>query len=156
MTGPRHRPPRDGRQPNRRRTPDGLPPAGHMSDGRTSDERPAPRPTDRPGVIRDSEKRPSMERVGDLLSETARRLGLEDEFELATAMAAWQRVVSERVPAAAGACRLVGLSRGVATVEADVPIVAQELSLRSPELLAALRQAMPGLLLQLRIVHKRA
>jgi len=54
-------------------------------------------------------------------------------------MAAWQRIVAERIPAAAGACRIVALSQGVATVEADEPIVAQELRLRTPELVAALR-----------------
>ena len=82
-----------------------------------------------------------LERIGDLLPDAARHLGLEDELELAAAMAAWQRIVAERIPAAAGACRIVALSQGVATVEADEPIVAQELRLRTLELVAALRSA---------------
>ena len=55
------------------------------------------------------------------------------------AAAAWDRIVADRVPAAVGACRLIGLGQGVATIEIDMPIVAQEIRLRSPELLAALR-----------------
>ena len=96
-------------------------------------------------------KRSGLERLGDLLPEAARQLGLEDEFELASAMAAWERVVAERIPAAAGACRMVTLSQGVATVEADEPIVAQEIRLRAPELLLALRSATAAPVRQLRV-----
>lgn len=80
-----------------------------------------------------------MERLGDLLPRAARVYGLEDQLEQAKAALAWDRIVAERVPAAAGQCRLVGLSRGVAVIEVDLPIVAQEIRLRSTELLAALR-----------------
>jgi len=75
--------------------------------------------------------RRGMERLGDLLPDAARQLGLEDELELAAAMTAWQRIVAERVPPAVGACRVVALSQGVVQVEADEPIVAQELRLRA-------------------------
>ena len=89
-----------------------------------------------------SRRRP-MERIGELIPEAARRLGLEDELRLARAGATWAALVAERVPPAAGACRLVKAEGGVLVVEADAPIVGQELRLRSPELLGAFRAA-PG------------
>jgi predicted nucleic acid-binding Zn ribbon protein len=95
-----------------------------------------------------------MARLGDLLPDAARQLGLEDELDLATAMTAWQGIVAERIPAAVGACRIVALSAGVATVETDEPIVAQELRLRSPELLAALRSALRSNVRQLRVTAR--
>ena len=52
-------------------------------------------------------------------------------------------VVAERAPAAHGACRAVGLDGATLHVEADAPIVAQELRLRASELVEALRRA-PG------------
>ena len=98
--------------------------------------------------------RPSMERLGELLPEAARELGLEDELELAAAMAAWQQILRERVPAAVGSSRLVALAQGLATVEADQPIVAQELRLRAPELTSALRSAVRSPVRQLRIAAR--
>ncbi len=98
--------------------------------------------------------RRGMERLGDLLPDAARQLGLEDELELAAAMTAWQRIVAERVPPAVGACRVVALSQGVVQVEADEPIVAQELRLRAPELVAALRSAVRSPVRQLRITAR--
>jgi hypothetical protein len=92
-----------------------------------------------------------MERLGELLPKTARRLGLDDPLELAAAMTAWQHIIMERVPEADGACRLVSLGQGVAIVETDAPIVAQEVRLRSPELLAALRSEVSIPIRQLRI-----
>jgi hypothetical protein len=80
-----------------------------------------------------------MERLGDLLPAAAREFGLEDQLEQARAAAAWLEIVSELAPAAARACRLIDLRQGVVTVEADEPIVSQEIRLRSPELLSALR-----------------
>jgi predicted nucleic acid-binding Zn ribbon protein len=96
-----------------------------------------------------------MERLSDLLPRTAREYGLEDQLDQANAAAAWDRIVSARVPAATGACRLVSLDRGVAIIEADLPIVAQEIRLRSPELLAALRSSFgkPIAQLQLTVRH---
>jgi predicted nucleic acid-binding Zn ribbon protein len=95
--------------------------------------------------------RRGLERVGDLLPAAARNLGLEDQLDLAAAISAWASIVAERVPAAAGSCRLVALWRDVATIEADEPIVAQELRLRTPELLAALRSAVRAPVRQLRV-----
>ncbi|MGA3029540.1 MAG: DciA family protein [Candidatus Limnocylindrales bacterium] len=111
----------------------------------------------RPGEPRaaDPDEKPrGMERLGDLLSHTARQFGLEEQLEQARAASAWLDVVAERVPAAAGSCRLTELSHGVATIEADAPIVAQEIRLRSPELLAALRASTRAPILQLRITTR--
>jgi hypothetical protein len=88
-------------------------------------------------------RRRPMERIGELIPDAARRLGLEDELRLARAITTWSALVAERVPAASGACRLVGVEGVTLLVEADAPIVAQELRLRSPELLDAFAVA-PG------------
>jgi predicted nucleic acid-binding Zn ribbon protein len=102
-----------------------------------------------------SRRRP-MQRVGDLVPEAARRLGLEDELRLARAMSTWTAIVAERVPAAAGATRLVRLDGVALVVETDHPIVAQELRLRGPELLAAFAAAPGGLkALELRLGVRR-
>jgi predicted nucleic acid-binding Zn ribbon protein len=82
-------------------------------------------------------RRRPMVRIGDLLPDAARGLGLEPELRLSRAMATFEQLVGERVPAAAGACRVVRLDGFTVVVEADAPIVAQELRLRGPELLAA-------------------
>jgi len=120
-------------------------------------------PTRRPGDTssggrtgdRDPEEKPrGMERLADLLPGAAREFGLEDQLEQATVASAWLITVAERVPAAAGACRLVGLDQGVATIEADEPIVAQELRLRSLELLAALRNRVRTPIRQLRVTTR--
>ncbi len=89
-----------------------------------------------------SRRRP-MERIGTLIPEAARRLGLEDELRLARAITTWSALVAERVPAASGACRLIRVDGFALVVEADAPIVAQELRLRTPELLDAFATA-PG------------
>jgi hypothetical protein len=86
-----------------------------------------------------------MERIGALIPEAARRLGLEDELRTARAIATFDALVAERVPAASGACRLVRLDDFALLVEADAQIVAQELRLRSTELLAAFAAAPGGL-----------
>jgi predicted nucleic acid-binding Zn ribbon protein len=99
-------------------------------------------------------KRRGMESLADLLPGTAREFGLEDQLEQARAAAAWLAIVAERVPAATGACRLTDLRQGVATIQADEPIVAQEIRLRSPELLAALRKSVRTPLRQLRITTR--
>ena len=82
-------------------------------------------------------------RVGDLLPDAARALGLEDELRLARAITTWDALVAERVPPAVGACRLVALERDAIVVEADEPIVAAELRMRALELLGAFAAA-PG------------
>jgi len=90
-----------------------------------------------------SARRRPMVRLGELIPDAARALGLEDELRLSRAIATFEAIVAERVPAAAGACRVVRLEGFSLVVEADAPIVAQELRLRSPELLAAFA-ATPG------------
>lgn len=89
-----------------------------------------------------SRRRP-MERIGDLIPDAARRLGLEEELRQARAFSTWNALVEERVPAASGACRLIRVDGFALVVEADAPIVAQELRLRSSELLEAFGAA-PG------------
>jgi hypothetical protein len=84
-----------------------------------------------------SGRRRPMVRIGDLLPDAARGLGLEDELRLSRAMATFEQLVAERVPAAAGACRVIRIDGFAVIAEADAPIVAQELRLRGPELLAA-------------------
>lgn len=82
-------------------------------------------------------RRRPMIRIGDLLPDAARGLGLEDELRLSRAMSTFERLVAERVPAAAGSCRVTRIDGWTIVVEADAPIVAQELRLRTPELLTA-------------------
>ena len=84
-----------------------------------------------------------MERIGTLIPEAARRLGLEEELRLARAITTWSALVAERVPAASGACRLMRVDGFALLVEVEAPIVAQELRMRSPELLEAFAAA-PG------------
>jgi Dna[CI] antecedent DciA-like protein len=85
-----------------------------------------------------------MVRIGDLLPDAARGLGLEDELRLSRAMTTFDQLVAERVPSVAGSCRVVRIDRAWVVVEADAPIVAQELRLRSGELLAAFAASPAG------------
>ena len=87
--GPQERGHRLGRDPGRRRDR----PAGPR--GRRVTDRDPESPA----------RRSRPDRIGDLLPEAARRLGLEDELRLARAIATWDAIVAERVPPAAGACR---------------------------------------------------
>ena len=104
-----------------------------------------------------SSRRRPMQRLGDLIPEAARRLGLDDELRLARAIATWSAIVAERVPAAAGSTRLNRLDGFALVVECDSPIVGQELRMRSTELLAAFRAAPGGLTASvLRIAIRRA
>jgi hypothetical protein len=84
-------------------------------------------------------RRRRPDRIGDLLPEAARRLGLEKELRLARAITTWDALVAELVPQAAGACRLVRLEPDALVV----PIVAAELRMRALELLEAFAGA-PG------------
>lgn len=88
-------------------------------------------------------RRRRPERVGDLLPEAARQLGLDAELRFARAAATWEALIAERVPPAAGSCRLVRIDAGALVVGVDEPIVASELRLRAIELLDAFRAA-PG------------
>src|SRR3954470_24138087 len=86
-----------------------------------------------------------MVRLGDLIPDAARALGLQDELRLSRAMATFEAIVAERVPAAAGSCRVIRLDGFALVVEADAPIVAQELRLRSGELLGAFAASPAGI-----------
>ena len=109
---------------------------------------------DEPGAPR---RRP-VERVGDLLPEAARALGLEEQLRWARAATAWDGVVAELAPAAAGASRPVRVEGdGTLVVEAAAPIVGQELRIRADELLAAFAAAPGGVRAgRLRVVVARA
>jgi hypothetical protein len=91
----------------------------------------------------DPSRRRRPRRIGDLLPDAARELGLERELRLARATATWDALVAERVPPAVGACRLLAVEPGRLVIEADEPIVASELRLRALDLLAAFASA-PG------------
>lgn len=88
-------------------------------------------------------RRRRPERLGDLLPEAARQLGLGDELRLARAITTWEALIAERVPPAVGACRLIRLEADAVVVAVDEPIVAAELRMRALELLAAFAEA-PG------------
>ncbi len=100
-------------------------------------------------------RRRPMRRLGDLLPDAARALGLEEELRLARAIATFEAIVAERVPAAAGACRVIRLVGFAIDVEADAPIVAQEIRLRSTELLSAFAATPGGLGVRDLRVHVR-
>ena len=90
-------------------------------------------------------RRRPMRRLGDLLPATAAALGLGDELRLARAMAAWDRIVSEHVPPAAGETRLIAIRGDELLVSATSGAVAAELPLRAPTLLGALAAAPNGI-----------
>ena len=109
-----------------------------------------------------------MRRIGELIPDAARALGLEDELRLARAIATFEAIVAERVPvqadrealartvpAAAGSCRVVRLECFWIDVEADAPIVAQELRLRAGELVTAFAAAPGGIGIRDLRVHVR-
>jgi hypothetical protein len=101
-------------------------------------------------------RRRPMTRIGELLPDAARGLGLEDELRLSRAMATFEAIVAERVPPAAGACRVIRLDGFALIVEADAPIVAQELRLRATELLAAFAASPAGIGARELRVHVRS
>ncbi len=99
-----------------------------------------------------SPRRP-MRRIGDMLPEVAKELGIGDELRLARQMAAWERLVAERVPAAAGTSKVLSVQPPTLVVSASDPRLALELQLRQADLLAAFAQAPEGVhLLELRVV----
>jgi hypothetical protein len=94
-----------------------------------------------------------MRRLADVLPEVAGALGLDAELRHSRAMASWARIVEEHVPAAAGASSLLSIQPPALVVTAADAMVAQELRLRSSELLPAFERAPGGVhLLELRIV----
>ena len=88
-------------------------------------------------------RRRPMIRIGDLIPDAARQLGLEEELRRSRAIATFDALIAERVPAAHGACRAVRVDGDTLVIEADAPIVAQELRLNARDLVTALR-ASPG------------
>ena len=71
---------------------------------------------------------------------------------MARQMAAWERLVAELVPAAAGSTRMLAVQSPALLVSAVDVAVAQELRLRQHELLAAFARAPDGAhLLELRV-----
>jgi hypothetical protein len=84
-----------------------------------------------------------MSRIGDLMPGAAAHLGLEDELRRARFLATFDAIVAELTPAAHGACRALRVEGETLVVEADAPIVGQELLLHGEELSAAFRRA-PG------------
>jgi Dna[CI] antecedent, DciA len=85
-----------------------------------------------------------MQRIGDLIPTAAARLGLADELRKARAVSTFDAIVAEHAPAAHGACRALRIDGQALVVEADAPIVAQELRLRSTALVDAFRAAPAG------------
>jgi len=85
-----------------------------------------------------------MQRIGELIPDAAARLGVAEELRLARAIATFDAIVAEHAPAAHGACRAVRIDGSALLVEADAPIVAQEIRLRADALAEAFRAAPAG------------
>ena len=95
-------------------------------------------------------------RIGELIPEAASRLGLADELRRGRAIATFDAIVAELAPAAHGACRAVRVDGDALLVEADAPIVAQELRLHALDLRDAFRTAPAGAPIEeLRITIRR-
>jgi hypothetical protein len=100
-----------------------------------------------------SQRKRPVHRLSDLLPGIARQLGLDAELQAARAVSSWTRIVEELVPAAAGASRLLEVRPPQLIVSAADGPTAQELRLRSPELLEAFAGAAGGQrLLELRVL----
>jgi hypothetical protein len=103
-----------------------------------------------------SRRRRPMSRIGTLIPNAAARLGLADELRRARLLATFDAIVAERAPAAHGACRALRIEGETLVVEADAPIVGQELLLRAEELAEAFRRAPGGAQVrQLRVAVRR-
>ena len=101
-------------------------------------------------------RRRPMSRIGELMPTAAARLGLADELRRARLLATFDAIVAERAPAAHGACRALRIEGETLLVEADAPIVGQELLLHSDELTSAFRTAPGGgSVRQLRVTVRR-
>lgn len=97
-----------------------------------------------------------MSRIGDLMPQAAARLGLQDELRRARFVATFDAIVAERAPAAHGACRALKVEGETLVIEADAPIVGQELLLHGDDLAAAFRTAPGGAAVrQLRVTVRR-
>lgn len=101
-------------------------------------------------------RRRPMSRIGDLIPRAAARLGLEDELRRARFLSTFDAIVAERAPAAHGACRALRVEGETLVVEADAPIVGQELLLHGEALASAFRTAPGGVpVRQIRVVVRR-
>ena len=101
-------------------------------------------------------RRRPMSRIGELMPQAAARLGLEDELRRARFVATFDAIVAERAPAAHGACRALKVDGETLLVEADAPIVGQELLLHGDDLASAFRRAPGGApVRQLRVTVRR-
>lgn len=97
-----------------------------------------------------------MSRIGDLMPTAAARLGLEDELRRARFLATFDAIVAELAPAAHGACRALRVDGETLVVEADAPIVGQELVMHGNDLAAAFRRAPGGAAVrQVRVTVRR-
>jgi Dna[CI] antecedent, DciA len=97
-----------------------------------------------------------MSRIGDLMPTAAARLGLEDELRRARFLATFDAIVAELAPAAHGACRALRVDGETLVVEADAPIVGQELVMHGDDLAAAFRRAPGGAAVrQVRVTVRR-
>jgi hypothetical protein len=100
-----------------------------------------------------SQPRRPMRRVGDLLPGLASQLGLDDQLALALAMSSWERLVTQVVPPATGATRLLEVRPPQLLVSADDALTGQELRLHADALLRAFATAPGGSRLrELRVV----
>ena len=101
-------------------------------------------------------RRRPMSRIGQLIPDAAARLGLADELRRARLLATFDAIVAELAPAAHGACRALRIDNETLIVEADAPIVGQELLLHGDDLAAAFRRAPGGApVRQLRVTVRR-
>ena len=101
------------------------------------------------------QRRP-MSRIGTLIPDAAARLGLADELRRARLLSTFDAIVAERAPAAHGACRALRIEGETLVVEADAPIVGQELLLHAEDLADAFRRAPGGApVRQLRVAVRR-
>lgn len=89
-------------------------------------------------------RRRPMTRIGDLMPAAAAGLGLQDELRKARFVATFDAIVAELAPAAHGACRAVRVEGETLVVEADAPIVGQEVVLHGTELATAFTRAPAG------------
>lgn len=97
-----------------------------------------------------------MTRIGELMPAAAAGLGLQDELRRARFTAAFDAIVAELAPAAHGACRALRIEGDTLVVEADAPIVGQEVLLHGTELAAAFTRAPAGAAVrQVRVAIRR-
>src|SRR3954465_14142566 len=94
----------------------GTQPSGHATHRAPHDRERPPPPADAPDR-RSHPRRGPRPRSRGGPPAAARAPGLEDERRLARAMSTFEALVAERVPAAAGACRVVGIAGFAIDVE---------------------------------------